>query len=96
MPGPLDGERNRVLAGRAAAGLAAADDFAVAVDELLEQLDVLVIHEHRPGPDAVDPDRILLLDLDPRLRLPLGTGVFLIERLEHVRLAVSENLAEID
>src|SRR5688572_16684739 len=83
VPGPLDGERDGVLAGRAAAGLAAADDLAVAVDQFFEQLHVLVVHEHRPRADAVDPDRILLLDLDPRLGLPLGAGVFLIERLEH-------------
>lgn len=86
MPGALDGKRNGVLAGRAAAGLATTDNLAVAVDQLFEQFHVFVIDKHRPGADSVDPDRILLLDLDPRLRFPLGTSILLIERLEHKRL----------
>lgn len=44
--GPLDGPGQRVLADGRATALAAADDAAMPIDELAEQLDVLVIDPH--------------------------------------------------
>src|SRR5262245_7730565 len=79
VPRPLDRQGDGVLADRGAAALAAADDLAVAVDELLEQFDVLVIDEHRPGPDAIHPNRVLLLGLELGLGPLPRLGVFLSE-----------------
>src|SRR5688572_5603638 len=86
VPGPLDRLGHRVLADRRAAGLAAAHDLAVAVNHLLEQLDVLVIDEHRTRPLAIDEQRVLLLDLDPRLGLAAGFLVFAVEWSKHGRV----------
>ena len=55
---PLDRLRDGVLAGGVAAGFAAADDFAVAVDQLRQQVEVLVVDEHGLGRHAVDPHRV--------------------------------------
>ena len=49
------------------------------VNELLKQFHVLVIDEHRPRADAVDPDRVLLLDLELGLGALSRLGVFWIE-----------------
>ena len=59
----LIGPGHRVLAGGVAAGLAAADDAAVAVGELAQQVEVFVVDVHRPRRDALDVDRIALGDL---------------------------------
>lgn len=61
--GAFDGLGDGVLADCVAARLAAADDFAVAVGELRQQVDVFVVDVHRLGADAIDEDRILLGNL---------------------------------
>ena len=76
-PRSLDRQGHRVLADRSAAALAAADDTAVTIDQLLQKLDVLVIDEQRPGPYAIDPDRVLLLGLELGLGPLPRLGVFL-------------------
>jgi len=48
-----------VLADRGAACLAAADDFAVAISQLLQQLDVFVVDVSWSWTFAVDEKRIL-------------------------------------
>jgi hypothetical protein len=52
-----------VLARGLATGLAAADDAAVAIGELAEQIEILVIDVHRTRTFAIDANRILLGDL---------------------------------
>ena len=42
------------------AGLAAADDLAMPVDQLLQQLDILVIHVHGTRPLPIDRQGIFL------------------------------------
>jgi hypothetical protein len=61
--GPLNGLGNGMLARGLAAGLPAADDAAVAVGELAQQIEILVIHEHRTRTFAIDANGILLGDL---------------------------------
>src|SRR5690606_6301453 len=60
--GPLDRLRHGVLARSVATGLAAADDAAVAVGQLAQQIKILVVDEHRPGADAINANRVLLDD----------------------------------
>src|SRR6187549_1919611 len=60
--GPLDRLGNRVLARSVATSLAAAYDAAVTVGQLAQQVEVLVVDEHRPGTDAVDADGVFLDD----------------------------------
>src|SRR5262245_49565450 len=62
------------LADRRTPGLAADDDATVAIDQLFEQFDILVVDVHRPRTFTVDKDRILLLRLCTGSRLPLGTN----------------------
>jgi hypothetical protein len=45
-----------------ATGLAAADDAAVTVGQLAQQVEILVVDEHRPGTDAVDAHGVPLDD----------------------------------
>ena len=68
-----------MLADGHAAALASANDLAVAVDKLLQKLDVFVIDEHRARADAIDPDRVLLLNLELGLGPLSRLGVFRIE-----------------
>ena len=67
--GPLDGAGHGVLAGRGATALAAAYDAPVAVCQLFEQLDVLIVHEHRSRPFPFHENRVTL----GSSRLGLGT-----------------------
>src|SRR5262245_38104341 len=76
---PLDRQSDGVLADGHAAALPPADDPPVPVDQLLEQLDVFVIDEHRPRADAIDPDRVLFLRLDLGLRPLPRLGVLRIK-----------------
>ena len=55
----LDRRSYCVLADRGAASFATADNFAVAIGELLQQLDVFVINVSRAWPFAIDEKRIL-------------------------------------
>jgi len=64
--GAFDGPSYGILGDSSAAALAAADDSAMAIDELAEQFNVLVIDVHRTGPLAVDQNRILLFRSDLR------------------------------
>ena len=64
----LDGGGDGVLAGGRAAGLAAADDLALAVSDLFEKLKILVVHVHGTRALAVDVYGVLLLAADLRLR----------------------------
>ena len=73
--GSLDGFRHGVLADGRATALAAADDLALPIGELLEQFHVLVVDVHRPWPLALDKNRILLLRANLRLRTPLANLV---------------------
>lgn len=66
-PGPLDGSRHGVLARRCAPGFPTTDNLGLPIDYLAEQIEVLVIDEHRPRPHAVNKDRVFPLNL--RLRL---------------------------
>jgi len=65
-----------VLADGHAAAFAAADDLAVAVDQFLEEFDVLVIDEHRARADAIDPDGAFLLGLELGLGPLAGLSIF--------------------
>ena len=62
----LDRSRDGVLTGCRTARLAASDDPAVAIDQLFEQLNVLVVDIHRTRPFAVHVNRILLLRANAR------------------------------
>src|SRR5687767_8048056 len=61
-PRPLDRLSHGMLARGVAARLAAAHDAAVTVGQLAQQIEILVINEHRARTDAVDPDGISLRD----------------------------------
>ena len=58
-----------------ATGFAAADDAAVAVGQLAEQVEVLVVDEHRTRTDAVDADRVFLDNAAGGSRFALGNHV---------------------
>jgi len=60
-PSAFDSGGNGVLTDSRATTLAATDDLPVAIDQLGEQLDVLVIDVHRPGTVAIDEDRVFAL-----------------------------------
>lgn len=55
----FDRIRNGVLRNGRATGFPAADDAAVAVDQFLQQFNVLVINVHRTGTFAIDEQGIL-------------------------------------
>jgi len=76
---PLDRQGNSVLAYRHAAALSPADNLAMAIDQLFQQFDVLIINEHRTRTLAVDPNRVLLLGFELWLGPLAGLGVFGIE-----------------
>ena len=78
-PGSFNRQGHGVLANRHAAALTPADDLSVAVDQLFEQLDVLIIDEHRARSHAIDPNRVLLLRLQLRLRALAWFGVLFVE-----------------
>ena len=59
-PRSLDGQGHGVLAGGGAAALAAANDLTLAIGELAQQIEILVVDEHRTGTLAIDENRILL------------------------------------
>lgn len=61
-----------MLTDRGATGLSPADDFAVTIHQLLEQLEVLVIDVHRARPLAINEQRILLDRFGLGLGLALG------------------------
>ncbi len=77
--GSLDGERHSVLAHSGATGLATVDDLAVTVDELLQELEILVIDEHRTWTFTINEDGILLLRLHASLRAFAGLSGFRVE-----------------
>ncbi len=52
-----------MLARSLATGLAAADNAAVAVGELAQQVEILVVDKHRTGTFAIDANGILLGNL---------------------------------
>lgn len=58
--GSLDRCGHSVLAGCGATAFATTDDPALAIDHLLQQLDVLVIDVHRPWAVPIDEDRVFL------------------------------------
>src|SRR5690606_12416284 len=74
-PRPLDRHGHGVLAGGGATAFAAADNFAVAVGQLLQELDVLVVDIQRARAFAVDENRILLLRADLAFGLATVRGV---------------------
>jgi hypothetical protein len=59
-PRLLDRQRHGMLAGGGATALASANDLALAVRQLREQLQILIVDIHRPGPLAVDKYRVFL------------------------------------
>ncbi len=77
----LDCKRHRVLAGGSATAFAAADNFALAVGELVQQLQIFVVHEQRPGTLAVNEDWVFLLGAELGLGpLPHGHLLFVAKR----------------
>ena len=58
--GSLDRGGHRMLAGSSATTFSPANDPALAIDHLLQQLDVLVINVHRAWTMAIDEDWVLL------------------------------------
>src|SRR5208282_2455436 len=72
---PLDRVGHGVLADGRAAALPPADDLALAVDELLQQLKILVIDIHRPRTQPIDKKGILLLAADLGLRAALAEAI---------------------
>ena len=90
-PGALDRAGDGVLAGGVAAGLAAADDSAVPVRELREQVEIFVVDVHRARLVAVDEDRVAFRStLDVALTLVLvattatTAGMGITGRIRHV------------
>src|SRR5437868_5056978 len=73
--GAFDSERHGMLAGGGATAFAAADNFALAIGELIEKFQILVIDKQRARALAVDEDGILLLGADLGLS-PLPHGHF--------------------
>src|SRR5690349_10008909 len=59
--GALDSQGDGVLARGGATALATADDFALTIGELVQELKVFVINEQRTRTFAVDEDGIFLL-----------------------------------
>ena len=63
-----------MLAGGVTARLPTTDDLPMAVGQLAQQIQVLVVDIHWPRTDTVDVDRVLLGGLS--VRLPLGKIAF--------------------
>jgi hypothetical protein len=64
-----------MLADGRAAALPPADDLALTVDELLEQLEILVVDVHRTRTLSLDKEGVLLLAADLRLRAALADAI---------------------
>ncbi len=74
--GALDGLGHGMLAGGGTTGSATAGDTSVAVHKLLKELNIFVVHVHRPRPLAINKDRILLNGFEPRFLAPRLTANF--------------------
>ncbi len=61
--GPLDRFRDGVLARGLATGLTTADNPAMTIGQLAEQIQILVIDEHRTWANAIDANGILFGNL---------------------------------
>src|SRR5208282_1986119 len=72
---PLDRVGHGVLAYGRAAALTPADDLALAVDELLQQLEILVVDIHWARTLPLNKQGVLLLAADLRLRAALANAI---------------------
>ena len=66
--GTFDCQRDGMLAGGRATAFATADDFALSIGQLIEQIEIFVIDKHRPWPLAFDKNGVFLLRANFGLR----------------------------